>query len=138
MLKVPFAVCVLCIGLPAAGAPPTDGARGGKLVYAQRAEPKTLNPAIAIDAPSREVIRRMTGDLITVNRRTQRPEPDLAESWTVSKDGRRYVLQLRQGLRFSDGHPCDADDVVFTFQVYLDEATHSPQRDLLMTGGACK
>lgn len=135
MRTVPFAVCVLCIWLPAAGAPPADGARGGRLVYAQRAEPKTLNPVTAIDAPSREVIRRMTGDLITVNRRTQRPEPNLAESWTVSKDGRHYLLQLRQGLRFSDGHPCDADDVVFTFQVYLDEATHSPQRDLLMTGG---
>jgi peptide/nickel transport system substrate-binding protein len=41
-------------------------------------------------------------------------------------------LELRRGLRFSDGHPMDADDVVFTFQVYLDEKVHSSQRDLLI------
>ena len=59
----------------------------------------------------------------------------MAKSWTVSRDGREYVLQLRRGLLFSDGHPMDADDVVFTFRVYLDEAVHSPQRDLLIVGG---
>jgi len=42
---------------------------------------------------------------------------------------------LRRGLRFSDGQPFDADDVLFTFQVYLDEKVHSPQRDLLIVGG---
>jgi peptide/nickel transport system substrate-binding protein len=40
---------------------------------------------------------------------------------------------LRPGIRFSDGQPFDADDVVFSFQVYLDEKVHSTQRDLLST-----
>src|SRR5712692_3764240 len=62
-------------------------------------------------------------------------EPALAKSWKVSPDGRRYTLQLRSGLRFSDGHALDADDVVFTFQVYQDEKINSPQRDLLIIGG---
>src|SRR6202007_2207173 len=38
-------------------------------------------------------------------------------------------------LRFSDGQPFDADDVIFSFQVYLDEKIDSPQRDLLIVGG---
>src|SRR5689334_13551814 len=97
------------------------GRYGGPLVVAQKAEPKTLNPITALDAPSREVIRRMTADLISINRHTKGIEPALAKSWITSKDGRVYILQLRRGLRFSDGHPFDADDVVFTFQVYLDE-----------------
>ena len=42
---------------------------------------------------------------------------------------------LRRGLRFSDGRPLDADDVVFTFRCYLDERNASPQRDLLVIGG---
>ena len=42
---------------------------------------------------------------------------------------------MRRGLRFSDGQPFNADDVVFSFQVYLDEKIHSPQRDLLIVGG---
>lgn len=101
----------------------------------ERAEPKTLNPVTALDAPSRDVIRRMIADLITINRHTLETEPGLAKSWTISKDGREFVLELRRGLRFSDGQPMDADDVVFTFQVYLDESVHSPQRDLLIIGG---
>ncbi len=111
------------------------GIRGGRLVIAQRAEPKTLDPIFAVDSPSREVIRLMNADLIHINRYSQKTEPALAKSWTASKDGRRYTLQLRQGLVFSDGHPMDADDVVFSFQAYLDEKNNSPQRDLLLVGG---
>ena len=42
-------------------------ARGGVLRAAQRAEPKTFNPVIAMDAPSREVLRRLHADLITID-----------------------------------------------------------------------
>ncbi len=90
------------------------GQTGGRLTVALTSEPKTLNPAIARDITSRTVIRRMTADLIRINRQSQEAEAALAESWTVSADGRRYTLKLRRGLRFSDGHPCDGDDVVFT------------------------
>ncbi len=111
------------------------GHYGGTLVVAQRSEPKTLNPVTAADAPSREVIGRLTADLIHINRASQHTEPALAKSWTVSKDGRVFTVKLRHGLRFSDGQPFDADDVLFSFKVYLDEKIHSPQRDLLVVGG---
>lgn len=111
------------------------GRSGGRLVFAQRAEPKTLNPVIAADVPSREVIHRIMADLIHINRESQQTEPALAKSWKVSADGLRYTLELRQGLRFSDGHPFSADDVIFTFQVFLDEKLHSPQRDLWILDG---
>ena len=111
------------------------GLYGGTLVVAQRSEPKTLNPVIAADAPSREVIGRLTADLIHINRASQQTEPALAKAWTLSKDGRIFTIQLRHGLRFSDGQPFDADDVVFSFQLYLDEKINSPQRDLLVVGG---
>jgi peptide/nickel transport system substrate-binding protein len=111
------------------------GRSGGRLVASLRSEPKTLNPVTALDLPSKQVIGLMAADLIHINRLTQRTEPALAKSWKVSADGRRYILQLRHGLRFSDGHPFDADDVVFSFQVFLDERAHSAQRDLLTVGG---
>jgi len=111
------------------------GRYGGVLTVGQRSEPKTLNPATAADAPSREVIGRLTADLIHINRASQQTEPALAKSWTISKDGRVFTVNLRHGLRFSDGQPFDADDVVFSFEVYLDEKLHSPQRDLLVVGG---
>lgn len=111
------------------------GLYGGTLIVAQRSEPKTLNPVVAADAPSREVLGRLTADLIHINRSTQRTEPALAKSWTLSKDGRTFTVKLRHGLRFSDGQPFGADDVVFSFQLYLDDKINSPQRDLLVVGG---
>jgi peptide/nickel transport system substrate-binding protein len=108
------------------------GNYGGRLVIGQRAEPKTLNPVTATDAVSREVIGRCNADLISINRLTQRTEPALAESWKISPDARSFTLHLRKGIRFSDGQPFDADDVVFSFALYLDEAVGSPQRDLLV------
>src|SRR3989442_8425551 len=111
------------------------GRSGGRLVVSLRAEPKTLDPVLATDAPSREVIAAMQADLVHINRATQLTEPALAKSVKVSSDGLQYTVTLRQGLRFSDGKPLDADDVLFTFRVYLDESVHSPQRDLLIVGG---
>jgi peptide/nickel transport system substrate-binding protein len=115
--------------------PGTAGRYGGRLVVAQRAEAKTLNPVTALDRPSREVIGRLQADLIHINRNTQHTEAALAKSWQVSNDGREYVVHLRRGIQFSDGQPFDADDVLFSFRVYLDEKLNSPQRDLLMIGG---
>jgi peptide/nickel transport system substrate-binding protein len=113
----------------------TAGQPGGRLVVALRSEPKTLNPAIAVDRPSRLVLSTLNADLIHINRETQETEPALAKSWKHSPDGRQFTLFLRKGILFSDGHPFDADDVLFSFQVYLDEKVHSSQRDLLIVGG---
>ncbi len=111
------------------------GNPGGILAYSLRTEPKSLNPVTSGDNPSREVLHRVHADLIHINRRTLDTEPALAKSWSVSADGLHYVLELRRGIRFSDGQPFDADDVVFSFQVYLDEKIPSPQRDLLILEG---
>src|SRR5579864_3204257 len=111
------------------------GRYGGHLVVGLRSEPKTLNPVTATDAISRQVIFQCNADLISINRSSQQTEPALAKSWKVSPDGRTFTLNLRKGVRFSDGHPFDADDVIFSFTVYLDEAVGSPQRDLLIIDG---
>lgn len=121
--------------LSRASAAPEHAVRGGMLQVAQRAELKTFNPVTAIDAPSREVLWRLHGDLLTIDRVTQQVTPNLAESWKQSDDGTRYTLKLRAGLRFSDGAVCDADDVLFSWAVYLDEGTLAPQRDLLLIDG---
>jgi peptide/nickel transport system substrate-binding protein len=111
------------------------GRHGGRLVVAVRAEPRTLNPAVENDTASRDVLGRMGGDLIHINRQTQLTEPALASNWSHSKDGREYTLTLRKGVRFSDGHPFDADDVLFTLRVILDERVGSSNRELLIVGG---
>lgn len=142
-LLVSFSTCVLFHGVALSASGEEEflitksepGTPGGKLVVAERSEPKTFNPVTALDGPSRDVLRRMTADLIHINRTTQRTEPALAQSWTVSADKRSYTLKIRRGVQFSDGHSFDADDVVFSFQVNLDENVHSVQRDLLVIDG---
>jgi peptide/nickel transport system substrate-binding protein len=146
---IPIAVAIACACVSAAARPSASdlaaaealitsnapGRPGGRIVVALRSEPKTLNPVLAQDAASRDVIRCLTADLIDINRATQKTEPALAKSWTVSPDGRQYTLHLRRALRFSDGQTLDADDVIFSFDLYLDEKIDSPQRDLLVVGG---
>lgn len=102
---------------------------------ALRAEPRTWNPVTAVDNPSRDIIRRLHADLVTIERDTHRTELALARAIERAPDGRRIVVHLRRGVRFSDGHAFDADDVVFSFGAYLDERSKSPQRELLMVGG---
>jgi peptide/nickel transport system substrate-binding protein len=115
--------------------PGEPGRPGGRLVASWHSEPKTLNPVTAVDVVSKELASLLNADLIHINLATQHTESALAKSWTVAEGGRHYTLELRRGLRFSDGHPFDADDVVFSFEVYLDAKVHSPQRDLLEVGG---
>lgn len=149
IVRLTLVVCLLAADLLAEGPSPAllnssehiqrtsgeVGRYGGQLVIGQRSEPKTLNPVIAVDLISREVISRCHADLVSINRVSQKTEPALAESWKISPDGRTYTLHLRKGIRFSDGHPFDADDVVFSFTVYLNENVGSPQRDLLIIDG---
>jgi len=112
-----------------------DARRGGRLVAALTAEPGTFNPLTMVDSASRTVVEQLMADLVHIDRQTHGTFANAAESWTVSDDGRTLTAVLRPGLRFSDGAPCTADDVVFSFECYLDPEVGSPQRDLLIVGG---
>lgn len=58
--------------------------------------------------------------------------PHLAKSWTVSPDQRIYTFALRKGLRWSDGHPFTADDILYWWKW---EALHFDLRPGLMDVG---
>ncbi|GAA4334385.1 ABC transporter substrate-binding protein [Variovorax defluvii] len=49
------------------------------------------------------------------------PMPGLAKSWTISPDGKVYVFELQSGVKWHDGKPFTADDVVFTIDKFLRE-----------------
>src|SRR5262249_4169815 len=83
---------------------------------------------------SAEAVRYLTeGVLIRVNRLTQRPEGELAVSWKVSNGGKRVTFALRQGVKYPDGSPFSARDVVTTFQKLLDPVLRSPISDTFRT-----
>ncbi|MGH9642437.1 MAG: ABC transporter substrate-binding protein, partial [Terriglobales bacterium] len=87
---------------------------GGELRFCLRTEPKTFDPLL-VDDDSSLAIRYLTGGVLArINRHTQELEPELAESWKVSPDGKQITFKLRHGVHFSDGSPFAADDVAFT------------------------
>jgi len=73
--------------------------------------------------------------LIRVNQATQQIEPQLAESWTTSDDGRRVTMTLRRNVQFSDGHPFTSSDVLFSFQAAYDPRNGSILADSLQAVG---
>lgn len=107
---------------------------GGELRFCIRQEPKTFNPLqVAEDAS--ETIRYLTGGvLVRVSRITQQPQPEIARSWKLSPDGKRITFSLRPGLKFSDGTPFSAADVVYTVQQLMDPNLHSPTGDAFRSG----
>ncbi|HUK32841.1 MAG TPA: ABC transporter substrate-binding protein [Vicinamibacterales bacterium] len=95
-------------------------ARGGELTASIRTEPRNFTRLGPREPTTDLVALLLHGGLIRINRVTDDVEPWLAESWTVSADGRQYTLKLRPNVTFSDGHPLSADDVVFSFAASYD------------------
>lgn len=112
-----------------------EGEHGGRLVVTQRAGPKSFNPLFADDQETLTLVECMTARLFRINRQTQETEPELVESYNLSDDRRSATLNLRRGLRFSDGGPFTADDVIFTFRVAYDPSLRSAVTDILTVGG---
>src|SRR5476651_2257799 len=109
--------------------------RGGELTVSVRSEPKSFNRHVSRDSTTILVSNLMQDRLVRINQATQAVDPGLAEAWTASEDGRRYILTLRRDVVFSDGQPFTADDVLFSFQAAYDERSGSMLGDTVMAGG---
>ncbi|OGW97631.1 MAG: hypothetical protein A2Z81_09940 [Omnitrophica WOR_2 bacterium GWA2_45_18] len=88
---------------------------GGQLVISTVSDPKTFNDIMAKETSSTIVTSHIFDGLTTTNAFTTKVEPHLAKSWQVSSDGLVWTFFLREGVRWNDGAPFSADDVVFTF-----------------------
>jgi peptide/nickel transport system substrate-binding protein len=101
----------------------------GELRFIITSDPKTFHPLLADDDNTATVLDITAGVLVRTNRLTQKPEPDLADSWKVSPDRRSITFHLRPGLAFSDGTPFTAADVAYTIRAVSDPDLHSPSGD---------
>jgi peptide/nickel transport system substrate-binding protein len=114
---------------------PEIGVHGGRFVIAQTSSAKTFNPIVANETSSIDVTNRMYASLVDWDNGTHADVPMLAKSWQRSADGLTYTFHLRRGIRFSDGHPITASDVMFSFEVVFDPVIHPATQDLLQAGG---
>jgi peptide/nickel transport system substrate-binding protein len=107
----------------------------GELAWTIGYDPKTFDPA-KVDDQESELVRYLTaGVLLRFNRSTQKVEPQLAESWSLSPDGRTLVFKLRRGLQFSDGSSLAAKDAAWSIRRVLLPATGAPVAEEFLSPG---
>ncbi len=95
------------------------GIPGGRFVMALYGDPKTYNPITANEQSSEDIYQHLFAALLGFDWPTQAVTPGLADSWTNSPDGKTWTFHLRKNLRWSDGMPLTADDVVFTCNDFI-------------------
>ena len=105
-----------------AASPPK--ANGDTLIEASIGNVSSLIPNITSDQSSLEVGDLMYSGLITLGKDLQ-VEPELAKSWNFSKDCLTLDFQLREDVKWHDGKPFTAEDVVFTWEATMDPRTPS-------------
>jgi peptide/nickel transport system substrate-binding protein len=107
----------------AAGASSTSSApatKGGTLKLALQAPAAAINPLTIADAGGLCILAQ-TGEFLTFDNNVKlQLEPMLATSWKHNGDGTVWTFKLRSGVKFHNGQPMTADDVVYTFQQQAD------------------
>lgn len=88
---------------------------GGDFRVLLPSEPVDLAPNSVRDEIAQLIAPNLYNRLVMLDS-DARLHPDLAASWDVSPDGRRYTFHLRRGVRWHDGHPFEADDVQWTLE----------------------
>lgn len=85
-------------------------------------DPRSLDPALSTDVPTGRAVAYVF-DGLTRFTPDAKVVPGLAKSWDVTPDGITYTFHLRSGVKFHDGRPFTAHNVVSSFQRVLDPAT---------------
>ena len=101
----------------------SQAAAAKTLVYCSEGSPENFTPAINTTGTSFDAARPVYDKLTEFARGSTQVEPGLAESWTVSPDGKVFTFKLRKGVKFHSGvngfkptRDFNADDVLFSFE----------------------
>lgn len=112
------AALLLCLGGVGAQAGPV-----GVIDVALTSDIRSTNPGVNRDANTDTVMMHILEGLVAY-REDGSTGPMLAEAIEVSEDGTTYTFRLRTGVRFHNGQPLTADDVVWSWHRYLDPKTN--------------
>jgi peptide/nickel transport system substrate-binding protein len=117
---------------------PSKADPNGRLVLALLGEVSVLNPILSTDTASSAVEGTIFSGMTKINEKLE-VIPDLAASWEVSDDGKIWVFHLRKDVRWHDGKPLTAEDVVFTYNAILNPKVNSVRRsDYIINGDPIK
>lgn len=112
--------------------PASDHATRQILYRAVGSDPRTFNPILITDATSGVVIGEFLESLVQINYETLLPEPRLAEKWEIAPDNKTITFHLRHDVKWFDGQPLTAHDVLFTLNVIYDPQVPNSIRPALL------
>src|SRR5262245_57269888 len=113
------------------------GTYGGTMVLSEPDDPKTFNIILASDNATADVLWYNIFRCPVDYRNGGNPpdfDPGLCTKWEASPDAKTWTFYLRRGVRWSDGEPFNADDLVFTYKVMIDKNVLSPAREVFIEG----
>ena len=117
---------------PSAAKSDAPKAGGSLIIGITSGDPLAVNPLYASDRTTLTIMQALYAPLYSIN--NGKIEWGLAESLTPSADNLSYTLTLKPNLKWQDGQPLTADDVVFTFNKLLDAKQHSFFRSMFTYG----
>jgi oligopeptide transport system substrate-binding protein len=115
---ISFLMLMLFVSLTGCGSGESNislGNRTGILYWGNGTEPASLDPHIATGVPEHHIMSSVMEGLVLKDRKSLEPRPGVAESWTISDDGRIYTFKLRDDARWSNGDPHIANDYVWSW-----------------------
>ncbi len=92
-----------------------SGASGPQLVIGRVKDVVGLDPSHETDGISHTTTQLIFQNLVRFKPGTFEIEPEIADSWTTSADGKTWTFKLKPDLKFTDGTPLDANAVKFNF-----------------------
>ncbi len=100
---------------------------GGTLIVARAADAKGLDPHKQTAFSSFRLLELIYEPLLALDP-DLKVVPNLADSWSWSEDGKTLTMKLHEGVKFHNGDVLTSEDVKFTFERILDEATAAAAR----------
>jgi len=97
-------------------------AYGDTIIEGTSGDANTLLPVLASDSASSEINGLVYSSLVRYDK-DLKIEGELAESWEISADNLTITFHLRSGVTWHDGTPFTAEDVLFTYRLYIDPKT---------------
>jgi peptide/nickel transport system substrate-binding protein len=100
---------------------------GGDLVFSSFADATRLTPNTVSDAVSNRIIGFMFDALVSTDKQNK-IIPSVATSWKIENNSKRYTFNMRKDVKWHDGKPLTAHDVVFSFQMYQHPDSINPYK----------